>query len=74
MGIKLILFIEHLIINILTIYLKKLRFDYGVNLIKKGPEGAKECIKALKNKENLGMLIDQKMNDGLPVNFLINLQ
>ena len=49
--------------------LKKIRFRYGVNLIKKGPEGAKECIKALKNKENLGMLIDQKMNDGLPVNF-----
>ena len=49
--------------------LKKIRFKYGVKLIKKGAEGAKECIKALKNKENLGMLIDQKMNDGLPVNF-----
>ena len=49
--------------------LKKIRFKYGVKLIKKGAEGAKECIKALKKKENLGMLIDQKMNDGLPVNF-----
>ena len=49
--------------------LKEIRFKYGVKLIKKGPEGAKECIKALKNRENLGMLIDQKMNDGLPVNF-----
>ena len=49
--------------------LKKIRFKYGVKLIKKGAEGAKECIKALRNKENLGMLIDQKMNDGLPVNF-----
>ena len=49
--------------------LKKIRFKYGVKLIKKGAEGAKECIKALRNKENLGMLIDQKMNDGLPVSF-----
>ena len=49
--------------------LKKIRFKYGVKLIKKGSEGAKDCIRALKNKENLGMLIDQKMNDGLPVNF-----
>ena len=49
--------------------LRKIRFKYGVNLIKKGSDGAKECIKALKNKENLGMLIDQKMNDGLPISF-----
>ena len=49
--------------------LRNIRFKYGVKLIKKGSNGAKECIKALKNKENLGMLIDQKMNDGLPVNF-----
>ena len=49
--------------------LKKIRFNYGVKLIKKGPDGAKECIKVLRNKENLGMLIDQKMNDGVPVNF-----
>ena len=49
--------------------LRKLRLDYGVKLIKKGKEGAKECIKSLKNNENLGMLIDQKMNDGIPVNF-----
>jgi KDO2-lipid IV(A) lauroyltransferase len=49
--------------------LKRIRFKYGVNLIKKGSDGAKECIKVLKNKENLGMLIDQKMNDGLPINF-----
>jgi KDO2-lipid IV(A) lauroyltransferase len=49
--------------------LRKIRFKYGVNLIKKGSDGAKECIKALKNKENLGMLIDQKMNDGLPIIF-----
>ena len=49
--------------------LRKIRFKYGVKLIKKGSDGAKECIKVLKNKENLGMLIDQKMNDGLPIIF-----
>ena len=40
--------------------LRKIRFKYGVNLIKKGSDGAKECIKALKNKENLGMLLIKK--------------
>ena len=49
--------------------LRKIRQNYGVKLIKKGKEGAKDCIKALKKKENLGMLIDQKMNDGVSVNF-----
>ena len=49
--------------------LRKIRHKYGVKLIKKGNEGAKICIKALRNNENLGMLIDQKMNDGLPINF-----
>ena len=49
--------------------LRNIRQNYGVKLIKKGKEGAKDCIKALKNKENLGMLIDQKMNDGVAVSF-----
>ena len=49
--------------------LNRIRSGYGVKLISKGKEGAKDCIKALKTNENLGMLIDQKMNDGLPVKF-----
>jgi len=49
--------------------LKKIRKNYGVELIKKGPQGAKECIKVLKKSGNLGMLIDQKMNDGIEINF-----
>ena len=41
-----------------------------MNLIRKGPSGAKECIKVLKsNKGNIGMLMDQKMNDGIKANF-----
>tara|TARA_X000000950_G_scaffold289063_1_gene409488 strand:+ start:17786 stop:18649 length:864 start_codon:yes stop_codon:yes gene_type:complete len=50
--------------------LRKIRRNYGVELIKKGPEGAKECIKILKNEHgNIGMLIDQKMNDGIDSKF-----
>ncbi len=49
--------------------LNKIRNDYGVKLISKGKDGAKDCIRALKSNENLGMLIDQKMNDGLSVKF-----
>ena len=49
--------------------LKKIRKNYGVKLIKKGADGAKQCIKVLRKKGNLGMLIDQKMNDGIAVDF-----
>ena len=50
--------------------LANIRRKYGVGLIKKGPEGAKKCIKLLKKKkENIGMLIDQKMNDGIETQF-----
>lgn len=36
----------------------------------KGSQGAKACLKALRQNENVGMLLDQKMNDGIDVNFL----
>ncbi len=50
--------------------LRKIRFSYGVRLIKKGPKGARECIKVLsKDGGNIGMLIDQKMNDGISTKF-----
>jgi len=50
--------------------LRKIRNKYGVGLIKKGPSGAKECIKVLRsNKGNIGMLMDQKMNDGIKAKF-----
>ena len=50
--------------------LRKIRSRYGVGLIRKGPEGAKKCISLLnKKKKNLGMLIDQKMNDGIKTTF-----
>ena len=50
--------------------LRKIRLNYGVDLIRKGSVGAKECIKKLKEeKGNIGMLIDQKMNDGIETIF-----
>ena len=45
--------------------LSLIRRNYGVGLIKKGTIGARESVRSLKNKESIGMLIDQKMNDGI---------
>ena len=57
---------NHLIDEIL----KKIRISYGVNLIKKGKDGAKQCIKVLnQDGGHIGMLIDQKMNDGVKTLF-----
>ena len=54
----------------IDILLRRIRLSYGVGLIKKGPEGARECIKVLsKDGGNIGMLIDQKMNDGISTKF-----
>ncbi len=50
--------------------LRKIRIGYGVGLIKKGNEGAKQCLKILKMRGgHIGMLIDQKMNDGIETRF-----
>ncbi len=50
--------------------LRKIRIGYGVGLIKKGNQGAKECLKILNQKGgHIGMLIDQKMNDGITTKF-----
>ncbi len=38
-------------------------------LIPKGAKGARLLLKALKDGNHLGMLVDQKMNDGIPVPF-----
>ena len=39
------------------------------NLIPKGAQGAKMLMKALMEGRHVGMLVDQKMNDGIPVEF-----
>ena len=57
---------NHLVDNVL----RKIRFNYGVDLIRKGNQGAKKCLKILKSKGgHIGMLIDQKMNDGISTKF-----
>ncbi|MBC8337638.1 MAG: lipid A biosynthesis lauroyl acyltransferase [Alphaproteobacteria bacterium] len=38
-------------------------------LIPKGASGARALLKSLKGGRHLGMLVDQKMNDGIPVPF-----
>jgi KDO2-lipid IV(A) lauroyltransferase len=38
-------------------------------LLPKGSEGARRALKLLSDGEHLGMLVDQKMNDGIPVPF-----
>lgn len=38
-------------------------------LIPKGSAGARQLLKSLKEGKHLGMLVDQKMNDGMPVPF-----
>jgi len=38
-------------------------------LIPKGPAGARALLKSLKSGRHLAMLIDQKMNDGIPIPF-----
>lgn len=38
-------------------------------LLRKGSEGAKGIMKALRAKKNVGLLVDQKMNDGMAVPF-----
>lgn len=45
------------------------RRDIVGGMIPKGAEGARLTLKALQDGHSLGMLIDQKMNDGIPVPF-----
>ena len=50
-------------------FIQKLRSKKGAYFYKKGKESAKNMIKALKNKEHLGLLIDQKDSSGEVINF-----
>lgn len=45
------------------------RNHYQKEGIPKGKKGAKLLIKAIENGDNIGMLLDQKMNDGIAVPF-----
>lgn len=45
------------------------RLPWDAELVPKGPAGAKRLLKLLRQGGHVGMLIDQKMNDGIPVPF-----
>lgn len=47
----------------------KWRKASNINLIPKGPKGARSLIKSIKSGDAIGMLVDQKMNDGIEVPF-----
>ncbi|WPY00655.1 lipid A biosynthesis lauroyl acyltransferase [Candidatus Trichorickettsia mobilis] len=45
------------------------RASNNIALIAKGPQGAKDLIRAMKSGHSIAMLVDQKMNDGIKVPF-----
>jgi KDO2-lipid IV(A) lauroyltransferase len=45
------------------------RGDIAAGLVPKGAEGARLAVQVLREGRQLGILIDQKMNDGIPVPF-----
>lgn len=45
------------------------RDRYQKGSIRKGSLGAKALLKAIRNRDGIGMLLDQKMNNGIPVPF-----
>lgn len=49
--------------------LLRLREPVGGRQFPKGPAGAKHLIRTLRENEHLGMLLDQKFNDGIAVPF-----
>ncbi|MDX1917365.1 MAG: hypothetical protein SFT68_05225 [Rickettsiaceae bacterium] len=50
-------------------YLLNKRSMLGAKLIKKGVENARDMIQIIKNGLNLMMLVDQKMNEGIRIDF-----
>jgi KDO2-lipid IV(A) lauroyltransferase len=50
-------------------WLFELRRSGDAEMLPKGAEGAKQAMKLLKSGAHLGMLVDQKMNDGIAVPF-----
>jgi KDO2-lipid IV(A) lauroyltransferase len=49
--------------------MEKVRKSFGSEPIPKGAKGARRIIEVLKTNTTLGIMIDQKMNDGIPVPF-----
>jgi len=45
------------------------RKDYQSESIPKGSEGSRQLLRAIRNGTHVGILVDQKMNDGIKVNY-----
>ncbi|MEC8621481.1 MAG: lauroyl acyltransferase [Pseudomonadota bacterium] len=54
------------IVDFLLRYLRRLKSN---DTVPKGPSGAKKIIQLMKAGKSLGMLVDQKMNDGISIPF-----
>ena len=50
--------------------ISQLRGNIGIPMIPKGKYGAKLLIEAIKQEKQIVMLLDQKMNDGIKIDFL----
>jgi KDO2-lipid IV(A) lauroyltransferase len=46
-----------------------MRKNTFVNMIAKGPSGARGLVRAIKSGDSIAMLVDQKMNDGMEIPF-----
>ena len=53
-------------------YIQKNRIRENAYFYKKGSDSAKNMIKALKNNEDLALLVDQRDSSGPIINFLEN--
>jgi KDO2-lipid IV(A) lauroyltransferase len=49
--------------------IRKTRLTFAQSMFAKGRKGAQELIKAIKEHKPIGMLVDQKLNDGIAVPF-----
>ena len=54
---------------IVAALMERTRTDFGGSVIPKGAGGARQLIQVLKARQTVALLIDQKMNDGIPVPF-----
>lgn len=49
--------------------IQKTRNRYQLEAVPKGTEGSRQLVRTLREKRHVGMLIDQKLNTGIPVKF-----
>jgi len=68
-GVPLILIYRAANNPLVDFIIKKLRSHYKIELHAKGKQGAKETIKALHSGKSVGLLIDQRTNDGEKLKF-----